>query len=517
MKKTDSSLANFFASGPSSSLPASTKPNKPLTPDQYTEIKDLLCNLTSNLTSKLDLQTSEIQEMKIQFNLKENSKNSEITALQQKVETLSKVHNITTAPHNHSLSLHSFPTTPDLHMIGCSMHLPDSSPWIDINHETWRYKNSHAESIMTSTGCFSAINNVQQLPCREFKGKTIYPVNLQFNSILQRDLAAKHMFSNAKLARPPAVIQHSLQGFPDLKCSTKWISRILSNKKREGTIANYKINNFATTGPENNFLAPLYSIQLSKGGKWSKSGDCINYTTELINNGLSFDQDEDGKSQTYEQFQTRIDAHIKHLCNSDLDKQHMPKSNWEEPNTDRLPQHIDGIAGNAKRKHSNSGHKQTNKKHQHHSNIQQTSPPPTATATSLPTAPPLQQQQQAPRIAVPTTPIQQQQQVPHLTLTTTMPQQQPIQHVTLSRVQPNLLPTATQPQPLPPSVQMSNYAPQPIHQQLAAPAPQVYMNQHVPTAQLQQHHQPSQQHQHFNTGMIPLASTDNYNDQRNPS
>ena len=518
MKKPDQSLTNFFASGPTSSLPASAKPNEPLNPDprmnpgQYTEIKDILSTMSS-----------EIQ--RIQINMQENSKNSEINALKQQVKILSKAHNITTSPSNHSLSLHSIPTSPELHIIGCSMHLPDASPWIHINHETWHYRLSHAEAIMSSTGSYSAVINVQQLPCREFKGKTIYPMNLQFHSILQRDLAARHMISNAKVAPVSAVIQHSLQGFPDLKRSTKWISRILSNKKREGIIANYKIDNFATTGPENNFLAPLYSIQLLKGRKWSKGGDCNSYTTELINNGLSFDQNEDGKSEIYEQFKTRIDEHIKHLHTSDLDKQQMPKSNPEKPNdADPVTQLTNDMYGKGKRKHSTGGYGPTTKKvihHlQHHSNIQLTSP--LSLVTPLPTAPPLQQQQvphvvplptapilqqqQVPQAApLPTAPTQQQQQTQQVALPTTTPQQQQIPHNTISRVQNNMLPTVPQPQLQP---HIPNYATQQIQQQLSAPASQLYMNHHVPAAQLHQHHQTSQQHQPF--------YNDNYM-QRNPS
>ena len=79
MKKPDQNLTNYFASGPTSSLPASAKTHEPLNPDprmnpgQYTEIKDILSTMSS-----------EIQ--RIQINMQENSKNSEINALKQQVK-----------------------------------------------------------------------------------------------------------------------------------------------------------------------------------------------------------------------------------------------------------------------------------------------------------------------------------------------------------------------------------------------------------------------------------------------
>merc|ERR1712102_276782 len=104
---------------------------------------------------------------------------------------------------------------------------------------------------------------------RQVRNKTLFPVNLQFNSIFQRDVAM-HLLQDKcyELHHFRPHILHSLHGFPELSSITKTITHMLSQMKQKHEIANFKIMDFFYV--DQNTIAPLYSIQYRKIDKFTK-------------------------------------------------------------------------------------------------------------------------------------------------------------------------------------------------------------------------------------------------------
>ena len=527
MTNKDASLNPYLASGPASSLPTPKPPKKQkdVMSTNHAEIKDMLQNhfdMLTHLTTKVE---------KIELNQSNSTEinQQELQLMKKRMVAVNKANNIITEPINHSLTLHSFPTTAELRTIGSSIHLPDCSPWIDINQKAWHIRNSHAHLLADAAGPVAAVIHIKQLPPRQFKNKTVYPANIYFNSTLQREFAAKHMMHNKKVNGAPAIIQYSLQDFPDLQRSTKWITSILNKKKRENWISNYKIDNFVTCGPEQNFIAPLYSIQKERGGKWSKTKDCDIYTTALFTKGLSFPEDEDGNSQIHQQFETVISQHINHIIATDLDNQQTSKSYAQvaskpkqtKPTSSRFGEHFDKPI--VKRKHSNNSEYSPSKKPayketaHHCSNTPQQSS--ALIATTQPTPPTSQLHQTVPALQ----PL--------------MPQNQ--QHMIQHQPPPMLTPQAPlpAPPPPPPQQQQDGYTAATAHQHQLIPHHNASANtaqqqfQQLPTSvpdhhilhqtaavlqlQQQQQHQQLQKHLALHNSAIPQNQLPGFN--MNPS
>ena len=130
------------------------------------------------------------------------------------------------------------------------MHIPDISIYLHDEYkckvDTWKYRTSHsylAYYLLDRT--VGSLVNMHQLPMRQVRNKTFFPVNLQFNSIFQRDVAMQLMQDKCyELHHFRPHILHSLHGFPELSSITKTITQMLSQMKQKHEIANFKIMDF---------------------------------------------------------------------------------------------------------------------------------------------------------------------------------------------------------------------------------------------------------------------------------
>ena len=322
----------------------------PPPPPDISQLAEKMDGLFSQQTAQ---QTAQFEQLKTMIETSINMKDQKIQHLETELKNIKKLHSICESPTSET-SLHSSLTSPQLIKIGASMHIPDISIYLPDEYkckvDTWKYRTSHsylAYYLLDRT--VGSLVNMHQLPMRQVRNKTLFPVNLQFNSIFQRDVAMQLLQNKCyELHHFRPHILHSLHGFPELSSITKTITQMLSQMKQKHEIANFKIMDFFHV--DQNTIAPLYSIQYRKTDKFTKPVESKPFILKVF------------KQSSSENFPN--DAFLQHLQQALSDHQHqLSKYHHNLTNTDgdshynnHRPKHAD------KRKRSSPTQHPTNSK-----------------------------------------------------------------------------------------------------------------------------------------------------------
>ena len=228
--------------------------------------------LVSTLSSEVQILTKSLEETKNV--VKTIQKNSEISDISAEVKRVKQLLDIDKQPKP-NLNLNSHNLSPDLAKIGRSVHIGNIGTIINVNSNTWKYKDSHWNQIAALFGHTATIVRIQQLRQKEFKGKINYPVNVFFASEGHRKnaLASLKQYCEYMGVYMPSC-QFALASYPNLQHKVKLVTQALNNAKHHGLVQAYAITNFTTIKGET--IIPLY--QFKAGGIWAKTKDAMSET-----------------------------------------------------------------------------------------------------------------------------------------------------------------------------------------------------------------------------------------------
>ncbi|MCP4051682.1 MAG: hypothetical protein GY739_01240 [Mesoflavibacter sp.] len=225
--------------------------------------------LVSSLSSEVQTLSRSLEETKnLVTTLQKNSEMSDISAEVQKVKQLLDIDNKPKPKTN----LNSHTLSPDLAKIGRSVHIGNVGTIINVNCNTWKFKDSHFNQIAALFGHTATIVRIQQLRQKQFKGKISYPVNVFFASEGHRKnaLASLKLYCEYMGVNMPSC-QFALASYPDLQHKVKLVTQTLNEAKLHGLVQAYAITNFTIIKGET--IIPLY--QFKSGGSWSKTKDSV--------------------------------------------------------------------------------------------------------------------------------------------------------------------------------------------------------------------------------------------------
>jgi len=147
------------------------------------------------------------------------------------------------------ITLNSHVLSPELWLLGSSMHIPKLNNVIKLNPQTWSSRFSHTSKIAAALGGFGLVSKIIQLPG--------HGANIIFKSPEARDIGRSKVKRRLRDKCPP--VHYSLQSFPKLKKQVKSLSYIFSTLKQEGMITQYCLNNFGSMR-SGEMVQPLYSF-----------------------------------------------------------------------------------------------------------------------------------------------------------------------------------------------------------------------------------------------------------------
>ena len=298
-----------------------------------------------------------------QSNISRVADSDRIEKLELKVSELLKdlcrvkqILNVRDLPPQSNVNLKSHQTTPELDIIGKSIHSPNIGKFIDVDENTWPFKDSHIVKIEDLFSNNVSIIKIQQLKQKTFKGEKVYPVNIYFSSQIQRTKAVDQLrkLCIRRQQRCPT-LQHALNGFPQCQNNVKILSKILGEMKEKKLCVAYSISNYSMI--EGNKIIPLYTIKVKDGNTFSKEAD--SRTLDFFRTKESSPRTEESSSQMYYSLRDIIDQHIQDL-NTDLvprpfvRKTVFPSTIPKEIRLKRpAPTHCETIVRKSPRKNSN--------------------------------------------------------------------------------------------------------------------------------------------------------------------
>ena len=220
-----------------------------------------------SLSSEVKKLSKSLQETQnLVKTLLENGKVSDISA---EVKNIKQLLDIDKKP-TPNLNLNSHNPSPDLAKIGRSVHIGNIGSVINVNSNTWMYKDSHWDQIAALFGNNAGIVKIQQLRHKQYNGKLVFPVNVFYASEGHRKSALTALKSHCEangVSMPSC--QFALASYPELQHKVRLVTQTLHEAKHHGLVQSYSITNFTTI--KGGTLIPLY--QFKSHGIWSKTKD----------------------------------------------------------------------------------------------------------------------------------------------------------------------------------------------------------------------------------------------------
>lgn len=267
--------------------------------------------LSTTSSDENDPRITKLEKQVIEQQCSINNLESVIQSLVDTVNNRIKpILNISDISNQTNTNIKSHNSTPELDHIGKSIHTPNIGHIINVDPNTWRYKDSHGAKIAQLFQNSASIVKIQQLRERSFKGEKVYPVNIYFSSQLSREQAVEQIRSIAKqrnVRSPP--LHYALTGFPECQRDVKFVSRILGEMKAEKLCVAYAISNFSMT--EKNQIIPLYTVKSNEDSQWSKEMD--SKTLDFFRSNKSFPESEAGKSDLFLSLKDMISGHLQEI------------------------------------------------------------------------------------------------------------------------------------------------------------------------------------------------------------
>lgn len=267
--------------------------------------------MSTTTSAENDPRITKLEQQVIQQQCSINNLESLIQSLVETVNNRIKpILNISDISNQTNTNIKSHNSTPELDHIGKSIHTPNIGHIINVDPNTWRYKDSHGEKIAQLFPNSASIVKIQQLRERSFKGEKVYPVNIYFSSQLSREQAVERIRNIAKqrnVRSPP--LHYALTGFPECQRDVKWVSRILGEMKAEKMCVAYAISNFSMT--EKSQIIPLYTVKTNEDSQWSKEMD--SKTLDFFRSNKSFPDSEEGKSDLFLSLKDMISGHLQEI------------------------------------------------------------------------------------------------------------------------------------------------------------------------------------------------------------
>ena len=219
------------------------------------------------------------------------------------------------------VTLNSDVLPPELNYLQQSLHIPDAKRIMKVKYHFWgkQYSHFHQFADLLGVGAIGVdhVKNFRQLPPVGPVKHKRFPINIEFNSKMARDMAVQSLTRLGKESGEIFPIHFCVNNFPLLKHNLRAVTAILKQLQQEGEINWFATNNLmAIDGMEK--VAPMYVFRTPGMKEATCYRECA--TNDLFHSGVFIPVED--KSFESNEFNKLMQAIRKHVQNSKILHQH---------------------------------------------------------------------------------------------------------------------------------------------------------------------------------------------------